>query len=371
VPWREARGRYHVILTMSTRSFISLAAALILLLYLSWRTRTKPSIKWLMDKALEDFASQFLSVDVGGDIAKAFEIQSFLSCRATNSERMPTTCSSFQGVYPDICQLLPGKKLLLVGPETTHFLHSLWLDVVERRRNQTHVCPGRDFCTFHHICRDPSISPGNSDRAERKKKLPSDNLLRATKSSLLQYTYSTTLYAASNRNDMLYQFPLVDPETGIQQASQYWLRRARRADVIILSRAPIPAPVSTYTLGPSGNWTFASGLCTQRKHFPANYCQLSLAHSLASAALDMTIRNFLPSVLQTIEKLATDTSFQGSLRIWHGNWFIQPSCLVSGLPRDMQLLANFWSCTGMGDSCDQMDPWTYFYNLQGNIKLYC
>lgn len=377
---------------------IFLATTLTLLTYLSWgelNTQTKDSIydenkriERDLDKAIDEFASKFVSdKDMPEDSTKVLEIQSFLSClvrkaswRATTSGLelvMPTTCSTQRtpSVFPvqDICQLLPGKRLLLVGPETTHFLHSLWLDIVEGRRNRTHTCPGREFCTFHHICQTPSISPEDSDtydsRAGRKKKIPSDNFLRATRSAVLQYTFSTTLYAASNQSDALYQFPMVDPETGVQQISQYWLRRARKADVIIMSRAPMPAPISTYTLGSSGNWTFAATLCGQQNHFPANYCGISLHYDVAIAALDTTLRNFLPSIMQTLRKLETNNLFQDSLRVWHGHWFIQPSCALTGLPRDTPLLPYFWSCTDPVKPCHMMDPWTYFYNVQGTSHL--
>jgi len=354
--------------------------SLIFLVCLPWgedSTRMMASsgeIKRLVDKALDDFVLKFLSkVDVHAEVPEdvVLEIQPLLSCpfRAESRATMsgPTCSSAF---LMDICQLLAGKKVLLVGPETTYFLHTLWLDAVESRRNRTHTCPGREFCTFHHICRDPPIFPEDSntyDRTERKKKIPSDNILRATRSALLQYTYSTTLYAASNKTDTLYKFPLVDLETGVQQVSQYWLRRARKADVVILSRTPIPAPVSTYALGPSGNWTFAFALCSQQKHFPINYCRLSLSYALAIAALDMTLRNFLPLVMETIGHLATDT-FRGSHHVWHGNWIIQPSCAVKRLSRDTELLPDFWSCTDLVDSC-QVDPWTYLYNVQGTIEI--
>ena len=369
--------------------FIMLVAALIFLAFLPWDTRTKApfhdEVRGVVHKALDDFVLKFLSnlhsdSEVPEGLTKALEIQSLLSCPIQTESRVtmsgpnlliPTTCSYAFPPVEEICQLLPGSRVLLVGPETTHFLHSLWLDVVEGRRNRTHTCPGREYCTFHHICRTPT-SPEDSDtydRAGRKKKMPSDNFLTATLSALLQYTYSTTLYAASNKSDQLYQSPLVDLETGVQQVSQYWSSRARKADVIVLSRAPLPAPVSTYTLGPSGNWTFASALCSQQKHFPTKYCSLSLPYALAIAALDMTLRNFLPSVIETIRKLPADSLFQGPLRIWHGNWVIQAPCAVKRLSRDTQLLPDFWSCTDLLDSC-QTDPWSYFYNVQGTIVLH-
>lgn len=382
--------------TARTVRLISLGVALVFLSYLFWGVETESSenrrLKRLVDNSLDRFASQLLSnvtSQMPGDLANAFNIQSFLSCLIRKAEwrdtktgpnltLMPSACSSilnqnlsltFRNVE-EICQLLPGTRLLLVGPETTHLLHSLWLDLVESRRNRTHTCPGRNYCTFHHICQSPSTSPewtDINDRAERKQKLPSNNLLRATRSSLLQYTYSTTLHAGEDQSDIRYQFPLVDLETGVPQVSQYWLRRARRADVVVLSRAPIPAPIWTYTSGSAGNWTFASALCNDQYHVSVFYCKFSLPYTLAIAALDVTLRDFLPSVMETIGKMASDNSLQAPRHVWHGNWFIQPSCAVKGLPRDIQLLPDFWSCADLVDSCHQMDPWTYFYNIQGML----
>src|SRR5258705_1500611 len=127
-----------IIINFKLVRLILLLAALNFLVY---HTRRSPSthheIKAVMDKALDHFASQFLSKirSDSEDPTKLFEIQSFLSCLIRRAEWrstisgpklvMPTTCPSARNVSltHDICRLLPGKRLLLVGPETTHFLH--------------------------------------------------------------------------------------------------------------------------------------------------------------------------------------------------------------------------------------------------------
>ncbi len=377
------------------RRIITLSAVLILLVYLfsygqnqTWNVELTvegqgKQIKETVDAALDDFISNLLStVDsekLPEDLSNIFDTQAYLNCLikrakwAKSSQRalvLAENCkfpSRRDVSHSDICQLLSGKKVLFVGPETTYLLHSIWLDSVEAAHNRTHICPGRDFCTFHHICR--GFSDDSEEPVGRKKKMPSDNVLRATKSSLLQYTFSSTLYASSNKSDSSYMFPVIDQETGVQQINQYWIRRARKADVIVLNRPPLPAPVSTYdTVNPSGNWTFASALCTEQKLFSADACGFSLSYGLALAAVDPTLRNFLPSVLRTVKAMSADPIIKRSLRVWQGTWFIQSSCAREGLPEHLQLHPKFWEPGNLLES--GMDPWTFFYNAQGTILFH-
>lgn len=365
------------------RRIIALSAVIIILVYLFSCSRNQnelPSvkeqgkqIKELVNAALDVFISDLLStVDsevLPEDLTNTFDTQAYLNCLINGAkwEEVPRPAlvladnckahSRQSASYSNICGLLAGKKVLLVGPETTYLLHSIWLDSVEASHNRTHTCPGRDFCTFHHICSDNNES---KERVGRKKRMPSDNVLRTTKSSLFQYTFSSTLYASSNKSSRVYMFPAIDQETGVQQINQYWLGRARKADIIVLNRPPLPAPVSTYS---SGNWTFASAFCMEQKLYPSDACKLSLSYALAIAALDATLRKFLPSVLQTVQKLASDSYIRRSLHIWQGTWFVQSSCARKGLPGRLHLHTNFWNSDGLLES--RMDPWTFFYNAQG------
>jgi len=379
------------------RRIFTLSAVLILLVYLflygqnqTWNVELTvegqgKQIKEIVDTALDDFISNLLSaVDSEGlpeDLDNIFDTQAYLNCRIKGAEWakgsqlalvLAESCKYPSGrdvSHRDICQLLSGKKILFVGPDTTYFLHSIWLDSVEAAHNRTHICPGRDFCTFHHICRGLSDDTESDERLGRKKKMPSENVLRTTKSSLLQYTFSSTLYASSNKSDSVYMFPAIDQETGVQQINQFWIRRARKADVIVLNRPPLPAPISTYdTVNPSGNWTFASALCTKQNSFSADACGSSLSYGLALAAVDLTLYNFLPSVLRTVETMSADPIIQYSLRVWQGTWFIQSSCARKGLPENLQLHPKFWEHGNLLES--GMDPWTFFYNAQGAILFH-
>jgi len=263
-----------------------------------------------------------------------------------------------------ICQILAGKKVLFVGPETTYYLHTLWLDSLEAHENRSHTCLGQAYCTFHHICRSPA---GSNDETEelvgRKKKLPSNNILSATKSALLQYAYSTTLYASNNSSDVSYTRPTVGRSSGVRTGNTYWLRRARKADIIVMNRGPIPAPSSTYeTRNPSGKWALPH-ICENTREVgrDPDTCQTSLLHRVTNAALQATIHDFLPSVLETLHMIR-GPGFQGSTRIWQGSWYIQPYCTQKRLPRNIQSIPAFWTRSPQDIN---MDPWSYFYNAQG------
>lgn len=261
----------------------------------------------------------------------------------------------------EICHVIAGKRLLFVGPDTTYHLHSVWLRSLESHEKRSHRCLGRDYCTFHHICRPPA-SAGIEDSEElvgRKKKLPNRSNLLAYNSSLLQYALSTTLYASSDKEDVAYRYPIVDAETGIRMENTFWLRQARKADIIILNRGPTPAPASTY---PAGDWTFAENLCNSVNYLRTISCDVDLEHLLANAALHATIKSFLPALLRTLRVISNDLEITNSLILWHGNWFIQPLCATSGFPNRFSFVRDVYSDSKV-DSL--IDSWSLYHNSQG------
>ncbi|KAF8973173.1 hypothetical protein BDZ97DRAFT_658718 [Flammula alnicola] len=268
----------------------------------------------------------------------------------------------------NICQLLSGKKILFVGPETTFYLHSLWLDSLETRERRSYTCLGQEFCTFHHICRPPAAEIDDSGEISgRKKKMPSKNLLLTTRSSLLQYTHSTTLYASQNKHDEGYTAAVVDEQSNVRVPNAYWLRRARKAGIVVMNRGPLPAPGSTYNFanGLVGNWTFTKTLCADNNYLDPLGCDATLGSRLVNAALSATTDRFLPSLLLSLQAISKDFEIARSLLVWQGSWYIQPLCAKAGLPGTIPLLRDIWS-----DSEGALiDPWSIYYNSQGENLL--
>lgn len=272
--------------------------------------------------------------------SKASQFQSFVpnySCLGTNPSDHTV----------DVCPLLSAKKVLLVGPETTYYLHTLWLSALQFHENRPFDCLGPEFCTFHHICQPPYKGPDEEFQEERVKKVPRDQDLAESGSAVLRYVLSTSLHPTSNPQDIAYTVPVVDKFTGVRKKNAYWLAHARRADVVVLNRGPVPPPASTY--GPPGNWSFIND--------PGASLELPTFQSIIDAALHVTIVNWLPEVMKTLRVLESDVGI-GSTLVWHSSWYIPPWCANPSIPKvpystpDTLLKG-------------RSDPWTLYYNAQG------
>ncbi|KAF8070419.1 hypothetical protein FPV67DRAFT_1019092 [Lyophyllum atratum] len=259
----------------------------------------------------------------------------------------------------DLCSSLVAKQVLFVGPETTYYLHSLWLNALEAFENRSMSCHGPEFCTFHHICRSPSVSTSSPNNHDRFKKFPRPEELLATNSSILRYVLSTTLHTAPNPKDDAYTVPIVDPETGVRVKNAYWLAHAKRAHVVVMNRGPIPAPAWTYeNSGLGGNWSFADRLYLNRSTAYVDDAAHSLGVRVVNAALHTTLTAFLPTTLPSLRAIESHPVIREKLLVWHGSWYMQPRCSVRNRPRGAFVIK---------DPLNPMfsvDPWTLYYNAQ-------
>ncbi|KAJ6495672.1 hypothetical protein C8R47DRAFT_973606 [Mycena vitilis] len=239
------------------------------------------------------------------------------------------------------CESLRTKKILLVGPQTTFYLHSLWLSALETHDRRTHDCPGLEFCNFHHICLPPAYSTPN----DRYKFPPKDEELIASGSAVMRYVLSTSLYVARDKNDPGYTQPVVDPATGIRLKNTYWLLQARKTDIVLMNRGPIPAPAWTYAGHRRlGNWTFARDL---PRHLEQGD---SLAIEVINAAFHATVTRFIPEVLESLRTIQEDPLIRHKTLAWHASWFFDAVAFHS--PRTVD------------------DPWALYYNAQVYMQNY-
>lgn len=344
-------------------------------------------IKGMVDKLLEETAlNLILSGDLFGrtiptvDLTKLLAHQTSLSCSVRGGKwhlrSNQPVFSPRQDCFPTwripanfsirICTPLAGKKILFVGPETTYYIHSLWLNSLESHEGRPHNCLGQAYCVFHHICRSPVNGSEDLDiLIGRKKKIPSSFMLSSTKSSLLQYVLSTTLYASDDQHDPAYTFPVIDSRTGVRSHNNYWLRRARKADIIVMNRGPLPAPAWSYdSKHRSGNWSFIDDLWYKhsRAYLDTEIVADYFENRLINAALYATISRFLPSVIRSLRVIGEDPDIQSSLLVWHGSWFLQSSCTKAGQLEDVSSSREFWE---VNDRNALIDPWSFYYNAQG------
>ncbi|RXW15136.1 hypothetical protein EST38_g10718 [Candolleomyces aberdarensis] len=268
------------------------------------------------------------------------------------------SCSSHSSpfeILPDastrICDHLAGKRIAFVGPLTTYHLHNIWLETLEEHEGHSLYCPGPEYCIFHHICfpgRNASIYMDG-----RKHKFPKNQELQETRSAILQYTLSTALVSQRDKSHDVYTRPTVDPLTGVRTRNYFWLRKAQKAHILILSQGPIPAPAWSYKkfLRSAGYAYVNSVLRSWRPK--------ALTHELVAHALNATHVSFLPALKEALQSIQGDTQIQNSLIIWHGHWALEPQCTNSGLPKYIPRIPQFWT-----SDQDLVDPWTFYYNIQ-------
>ncbi|KAJ8496656.1 hypothetical protein ONZ45_g12358 [Pleurotus djamor] len=197
------------------------------------------------------------------------------------------------------------------------------------------------------------------------KPAPSLENLDQSDTALLRFVLTDSLYASPDPAHPTYRTPVLDPYTGIRSRANYWFKRARFSQVVILNRAPVPAPTWSYDGTPQGNWSFISGYTPATDLGPAKPKVLDRqSHGLIlDAALNVTISTFLPSVLPALRRIRRQNISRSSIMIWHGNWFVNPSCDKHGQHRGLR-------SKNVEDLALYAieDPWVLYYNAQVYIQ---
>lgn len=295
--------------------------------------------------------------EIQGSQVTAVRLQDTRSCVA-QGRTSNVTCSLYYppiDIIPDavtrICDTLAGKRIVFVGPLTTYHLHNLWLEALEAHEGHSLNCPGPEFCIFHHICY-PRRNGTYLDID--KQRFPKNQELRDTNSAILQYVLSSSLVANRDKNSYLYARPVMDPRTNIRMRNYYWLRKAQKANILVLSHAPVPAPPATYAQFFEGKHATTGSIWSNpwKSHL--------LQAELVSLAFNATISVFLPSLRAALTTMQNDNQIRSTLKIWHGHWALDPECTNLGLPQHVPRLGQFWTADR-----HHVDPWTFYFNLQG------
>ncbi|KAM6501954.1 hypothetical protein JOM56_001931 [Amanita muscaria] len=271
-----------------------------------------------------------------------------------------------------LCSMLRTKRILLVGPEATFYLHTLWLQSLSDRFNTSSKCTGIDFCTFHHICINGAIE--SSLRTPRNKKPPTLRNLSTYGSSILRFVLSTTLYASSDSHDRFYTTPVVEPQTQVRMKNAIWMNHARNSDLIVMNRGPLPAPAWTYSFSNNdmtGNWTFIDDLyASPSTRYLAAGNESSMAIRIINAAIHATLTVFLPGIMGTLATIQRSPIVRTKTLVWHGSWYLNPACTSHRSPEGFSVEPQLLSLYDDDDSLTRLDPWTLYYNAQGMAVLF-
>ncbi|KAI4528079.1 hypothetical protein K525DRAFT_185177 [Schizophyllum commune Loenen D] len=269
-------------------------------------------------------------------------------------------CSSPEASALDLCATISSQKVLLVGSEATHHLHTLWLDALD----EDQTCLGPEFCTFHHVCLPPSMRTGAALSEPRFKKLPRDQDLAELGSALVRFSLSSSLLVPESPR--VYSEVRVDARTGVRARNSNWLEQARRSQVVVMNRGPVPAPAATYNISDAPDalerWEVPWRDVLEKagnKDYVGSGERFSRIERLVNAALDVTLHSMLPEVIETLARMREDDIVSKNILIWHGAWYKQPQC-SSGKPSSSNILSEVLD--------PSLDPWTLYHNLQATAR---
>ncbi|KAL1746185.1 hypothetical protein HDZ31DRAFT_34755 [Schizophyllum fasciatum] len=258
----------------------------------------------------------------------------------------------------DLCSAISSQKVLLVGSEATHHLHTLWLDALA----EDHACLGPEFCTFHHICLPPGMRRAAARAEPRFKKLPRDQDLADLGSALVRFALSSALRVPDGPR--AYGEVRVEAATGVRVRESNWVEQARRSQVVVMNRGPVPAPATTYNVSDESGalerwevpWAGVLASAGGEGYSVRFDGRLSRVDKLVGVAMDRTLRFWLPEVVETLALMREDEVISKNALIWHGAWYKQLRC-ATGRPSSSNVLSEVLS--------PSLDPWTLYHNLQG------
>ena len=316
-----------------------------------------------------------------------FQVRHPVNLKNTGTPPLATP-TAVAAIRARLCQRLQGRTIHLVGPrETLYQLHTYLLKALHPHTARV-SCPGPLSCPFHALChplpRTPGSAPGPLTAAE----------VLSTNTSLMRFVYSSTLHPSPTRDDPRFHLPFVDPRTDVRVVDSRWItqaasrrRKGSDADVLVLSRAPLPAPAWSYNAS-RGDWTWLRTLRSLEQEYAEPLALHLFADVLShldypptepntqrllllGAALHSTVSTFLPSLLLNLEKLREHAGHRAILGgkpvLWYGSWF-QPvlcspehlSTLLSSAPDPRHLLLRLLA---QAEAID--NPWSAYYNAQG------
>lgn len=188
-------------------------------------------------------------------------------------------------------QTLPNKLVRLDSEAINDFIEA----------TMRTACIGPNFCTFHHICLNPSNK--STFKSERKIKPPSPRDLLATHSALTHYVQSHSLAAHTHLDPHLDHphliAPLIDGATGVRVKETHWL-------------GPLGVRMSCYLVACSSRRrrgrmmeltaeTDRSLMHSSRHHYGGqNSTPSRRPRAVVKAAMHITTQKFLLEVSQTL-----------------------------------------------------------------------
>ncbi|KAF8496435.1 hypothetical protein F5888DRAFT_1804131 [Russula emetica] len=164
-----------------------------------------------------------------------------------------------------VCRILQGKSIFLVGPhETLYQLHSYLLTVLhpDRRLGSTIAptmrpsCPGVSTLALA-LTLTLALTPFMITNLLLLPTFSQQIVAAATAAAAASYDSfnSGNLNPSPTQEDVRLSVPSVDPRTSVRVIDSRWVRYASssKADIIVLNRGPLPAPAWSYNNNNNNN----------------------------------------------------------------------------------------------------------------------
>ncbi|SCV74747.1 BQ2448_7776 [Microbotryum intermedium] len=279
------------------------------------------------------------------------------------------------------CQYLSHKSTILLGDTPHYSLHDLLLDWTTLSPMS---CYGDLYCREHSLCGDilkakpgaaiedwtedervwlnlpraPSAvlkataerSDDDDDSDEPHKHEPWDETViaengkRRTPSVGTLLRYRRTDGLKSSRKFIEPNF--VHPSTGVREVNQQWLPDSRRADIVVMSKAPLPFPLAGH------NETFDVWF----NELDDSKDLEEVAEKYIEAAWRMTEDVWLPELLESLKLMRGRPSPGDQLIIYRGGWRAHHDCSRSSLDEDDASASWDWRSPGDGPPPHKRQP---------------
>ncbi|GAA6006745.1 hypothetical protein JCM11491_003166 [Sporobolomyces phaffii] len=266
-----------------------------------------------------------------------------------------------------LCQLLAHKSVLLLGSTTQYSLHDLLLDFLTTRPQS---CYGDLYCKEHALCGgilnddghphaddetrrtavenwsvdervyhqlpSPPVSPlsppptvARVPRADSPPGQSSSSIYASsTHSTLLRYRRTDGLRPRTADTAPTYQHAF----TGLHEANQPWLADARRSDVVVLEKAPVPLPLRRH------NTTFDEWFYDYLDDADNGNDDVDgVVERLVDAVRDVTERVWLPELVEAVESIRSSTGPRrdhAPLVVYRSGWRTHYDCAGADADED-------------------------------------
>ncbi|GAA5839970.1 hypothetical protein JCM9279_005224 [Rhodotorula babjevae] len=263
---------------------------------------------------------------------------------STSSTASPSSRTRF-------CTLLAHKSFLLVGDSTQYSLHDLVLDYAATAPQS---CYGDLYCKEHLLCADvlaaarqgrerdvesakgdervfgdvplpPGMTlvrgDGRVAHLERRAaaagghgsspKAPKSRYSSAATGTLLRYRRSDGLRPSTQHTAPTYRHPA----TGVREVNQPWLADARRSDVVVLTKPPLPLPLRT---ADTSFWTALDAAAAQGR--------AARAEKLVELAGEWTRETWVPELVDALKAVRSPPSSGEQLVVYRSGWRQHADC---------------------------------------------